>query len=120
MDALAAIASTLLGSGNVDGARRIAERMLALASHIVAVHPDEPAAHLALSAAYRQIYKNAYPMDDQEAVEANMNLAINAAERALLLDRDSDKARNAVDDLQRRLADRHSNDRDIRRLFHRR
>ena len=63
---------------------------------------------LALSAAYRQTYKNGYPMKDQAAVEANMKLALNAAERALLLDQNSDKARNAVYDLKRRLADRHA------------
>ena len=80
--------------------------MLALANHIVADHPDETAAYLALSAAYKQIYKNGYSTKDQAAVEANMKLALNAAERALLLDQNSDKARNAVYDLQRRLADR--------------
>ena len=46
-------------------------------------------------------------MKDQPAIESNMKLALNAAERALRLDQNSDKARNAVDGLQRRLADLH-------------
>ncbi len=57
------------------GAKRIAERMLALAKRVVDAHPGEPAAHRALSFAYAQIYKNAYESDNDSEIEPNMKLA---------------------------------------------
>jgi hypothetical protein len=104
MGLLAARASRLRRSRDVQGAGRVAERMLALADRVVANHPDEPAAYLALSSAYAQIYKNGYDTDDMPSIEANMKRAHDAAQKALLLDLGSEKARHAVDDLQRRLA----------------
>jgi hypothetical protein len=83
--------------------------MLALAHHFVAKYPGQPAAHLALSFAYIQIYKNAWPKNarhtkDLVAVEANMRLALKAAEDALRLDPNSESAQQAVQLLQRKYA----------------
>jgi hypothetical protein len=50
------------------------------------------------------MYKNAYQVDDEGAVEPNMKLARDAAEKALLLDPKNERARYGVEDLQRRLA----------------
>ena len=65
MDHLKAIASRVRGLKNVEGARRIAERMLALPNLVVAAHPAQPASYLALSFAYAQMYKNGYLTKDQ-------------------------------------------------------
>ena len=54
--------------------------------------------------AYAKRYTNAYETDDMAAVEASIKRAHDAAQKALLLDLGSEKARHAVDDLQRRLA----------------
>jgi serine/threonine protein kinase len=105
MGQLIAIDSRLRGSHEVDRAQRLAARMLALADHLVKVRPQEPASHLARSIAYAQIYKNAYEAKDHNAIEPNLRAAHDAAQEALLLDPASDRARHAVDDLGRRLAD---------------
>ncbi len=74
------------GTGRLVLARQTADRMHALASNLVARCPGQPAAHLALSTAYAQFYKNAARSDDRLAVESNMRLALAAAQKALLLD----------------------------------
>ena len=88
---------------DIDGSRRIADRTLALANHIVAAYPNQPAARLALSGAYIQCYKNAIQTEDQAAVEANMKLALDAAQAASQLDLTSETAQQAVYTLQRKL-----------------
>ncbi len=103
---LATLGSTLRRFRNLDGARQTAEKMLALAEHSVRARPDQPASHLALSFAYAQVYKNACPIENGPAIEANMRRALEAAREALRLDRRSERARHAVDDLERRLSDR--------------
>jgi tetratricopeptide (TPR) repeat protein len=110
IDRLTGIASRMRRLDDAEGAKRIAERMLALANHVVAAHPRQPASYLALSYAYAQIYKNAYLTKDGPAIEVNMRSARDAAQKALLLDLNSERAWNAVDDFQRRLADLHPND----------
>jgi tetratricopeptide (TPR) repeat protein len=91
--------------GRLDEARRTADRMLALGRLLVARHPGQPFAHLALSEAHIQLYKNAWQTDDLAAVERDMRLALDAALRAQLLDPNSELARLKVDGLQRRLKD---------------
>jgi eukaryotic-like serine/threonine-protein kinase len=98
-------AARLRKSGNVEEARLVAERMLALGNYFVESHPDQPASHLALSDAYAQMYKNAYRVDDYRAIEGNMKLAYDAARRAASLDPESERARVAVDDLRRKLVE---------------
>ena len=102
---LRALAAMLNRVGKLDGARRIAERMLALGEFSVANHPVEPAAHLSLYLAYVQLYKNACRVDDRPAVAANMKLGLAAAQKALALDHGSELAQHAVYDLERRFAD---------------
>ncbi len=105
LDRLTAITSRLRRSQDIEGVRRTVERMLALANHFVTAHPSEPAAHLALSIAYQQRSKHARQGDDRAAIEENLKLALGAAQRALLLDHNSQKAQQAIDVLQRRLAE---------------
>jgi hypothetical protein len=87
----------------LDAARRTADRMLALARLLVGRHTDQPAAHLALSEAYTQHYKNAWQTDDRPAIERNMRLALDAATRARALDPSNEFARIKVDLLQLKL-----------------
>jgi len=101
---LTEIASTFRRVHDIDGARRIAERILALGDHFVATYPGQPAAHLVLNQAYIQLYKNALQTNNQAAVEANMTRALDAAQIASLRDPNSENAQRAVYDLQRRLA----------------
>ena len=106
MDRLICIASRLRGLHDIERARRLAERMLALANDLVKATPREPAVHLARSFAYAQIYKNAYPAKDDAAIEANMKSAYDAAQDALRFDPGNELARYQVDELHRRLAAR--------------
>jgi len=101
---LAAVAATFRRLHELAAARRIADRMLALARQTVAAHPEEVDAHLALSEAYSQHYKNASEMNDDPSEEANMKLALGAAEAGLRVDPDSELARDQVHSLRRRLA----------------
>ena len=100
-----ATASRFNRAGRMDEAARIAERMLALGEFSVERHSFESTAHLALHFAYVQLYKNAYQTDDWAAVETNMKLARDAAQVALDLDADSELAQQAVQSVERRLAD---------------
>jgi eukaryotic-like serine/threonine-protein kinase len=102
---LAKIASRLNRAGDLQSARLIGERMNALANALVESYPNEPAAHLAESLAFVQLYKNAWRTKDQAAVEVNMKLALDQAEEARLLDPTSEIAQQAVYSVQRRLAD---------------
>jgi eukaryotic-like serine/threonine-protein kinase len=105
VDGLSAHVFRLRRLRHLDGARLVTDRMLALARHLVVSHPDQPNSHLALSQAYRQMYKNAYDSDDQSAVEANMRFARDAAEAALRLAPGNEIVRQEVEDLGRRLAE---------------
>ena len=89
--------------GRIDDARRYADRMLAFGRLLVARHPDRPAAHLALSAAFKQVAKNAWHPFDRPVVERNWRLAIHEARRALVLDPRDARAGKEVADLQKRL-----------------
>ena len=90
-------------SGRLDQSRRIADRMYAFASILVSRRPDQPDAHLALSMAYAQFYKNASRSSDRLGVETNMRLALSAAQKALLLDTRSDRMRHEVAQLEGKL-----------------
>ena len=111
MEYLATVASIMRKFHHVDKSGHIADSMLALAHHVIARHPDEPASYLSLSAAYKQMYKNAYESQppDMASVETNMSLALDAAQEALRRNLNREKARHAVDELQRRLAELHPN-----------
>ena len=72
-------------SGKLDDARRTADRMLALGRLFVERHPNQMIAYLALSHAYAQLYKNAWPVKDLVTVKRNLKLALDAAFKACLL-----------------------------------
>jgi serine/threonine protein kinase len=101
---LAEITATFRRLGEVDRARRINDRILALAARLVREYPDAPGSYLVRSIAYVQLYKKAYQADDLVAVEANMKLALAAAEQALVLDNSSGYAHQLADSLRRHLA----------------
>ena len=60
-------------------------------------------AHLALSLAYIELYVNAQRTNDQAAIEANLNLALKAAQEALRKDPNSVRAHQVVTNCQRGL-----------------
>jgi hypothetical protein len=106
MEYLKTIASSLNDGGRKRSAALLAERMLALGTELARRYPREPAAYIALSDAYCQLYKNGYQADDDAAIDCNMALALRAAEKAVALDPGNKAARYAVDDLKRKLAAR--------------
>ena len=73
-------------SGDLEEARRTAERMRSVSSLLVSRHPDQAAAHLALSRAFEHIAKNAWQINDRAAIEQYWKLAIDETRRALLID----------------------------------
>jgi hypothetical protein len=91
--------------GRLDKARQTADQLHALARLLVARHPDQPAAHLALSLSFAQFAKNAWRTDDRASVKRNRKLALDAASQALSLNPQNARARDEVADLQRRLSD---------------
>jgi len=102
-DSLYEIASMLRRRHDIEGARRVAERIHALGDQFVATYPDQPGAYLTLSQAYVQSYKNACQIEDRVAVESNLRAALDAAEEARLRDLTSETAQQAVYSLQRKL-----------------
>jgi serine/threonine protein kinase len=96
-------ASMFRGRGELDKARRIDDRSLALANLLVAAHPNEIASYLALSLAHFQVSKDAWKIEDRKAVEESLKLALQAAQRALGLNPSSEVAQQRIYDLQRRL-----------------
>ena len=100
-----AIAADQRRWGRIDLARRTADRMLALTRLLIQRSPDDPSAHLLLADAYQQINKNAWQVNDRAAILHNLELAIAANQRALVLDPNSELAHHAMDRRQRRLKD---------------
>jgi len=106
---LTEIASTLRRVRDIIGAMRIGERITALGHYLVATYPDQRAAHLVLSEAYLQYYRNDWETKDPDAVETNMRFALGAAQdafalesRIYYLDRYIETTRQAVYSLERR------------------
>jgi serine/threonine protein kinase len=81
-------------TGKLENARRTADRMHAFGRLLVAGHPDVPVAHLALSLAFVQFAKNAWPINDRAAIERNLSLALEEARQALHLDPQDARARD--------------------------
>ena len=89
-------------TGRLDSAQKTADRMLAFASKIVARCSGQPA-HLGLSLAFAQYYKNASREDDRRAVTTNLRMALASAQNALLLNVKNDWSRRAVTQLEEKL-----------------
>ncbi len=102
-DSLYGNASILRRNHNIEGARRVAERIRTLGNLFVATYPDQPAAHLTLSQAYCQFCKNAWQIEDRVAVESNLRAALHAAQEARMRDVTSEIAQQAAYSLQRKL-----------------
>ena len=77
--------------------------MIAYARLLVARYPDDSAAHLAMSDAYVQVYKNAWRDNDRVAIERNLRRALDEARQALALDSTSSHATRTVAEYERRL-----------------
>lgn len=73
-------------TGYVQDARRTAHRMHAFARGLDSVHPDQATAHLALSMAFEEFAKNAWPVNDRSAIERDWKLALEEAHRAVDFD----------------------------------
>ena len=89
--------------GRLDLAGRTADRILALTQVLVERTPDDPHAHLLLADAYQQINKNAWQSNDRAAVVSNLERAIAATQRALVIDPSSEVAWHAIDRRRRKL-----------------
>jgi eukaryotic-like serine/threonine-protein kinase len=105
MQPLAEIAAERRRDGELDEARQIADRLVALGQLLVRRHPGQSNAHIVLCTAYVQLYKNAWRTNDRTAVERHMRQATDEAVQALALDPTSGVARSQLVDLQRRLKD---------------
>jgi hypothetical protein len=79
IERLTLLASHLRRRQEPTKARRIAERMLVLAEHLVATCPNQPESHLGLARAYLQLSKDGWPTNDWGAIEENLRLALVAA-----------------------------------------
>jgi tetratricopeptide (TPR) repeat protein len=101
---LTEVASMSRRLGDIEAARRIVERMLALGDQLVESCPGQPAAHLAVTYSYIQKYKLYWYLEDRAGVRANMEMALASARNALKLDSSCVNAQQAVDSLQRKLA----------------
>jgi tetratricopeptide (TPR) repeat protein len=102
---LCVMAASERHNGKVEEARRIADRMHALAQLLVARYPDLPAAHLAMQNAFEQRAKNAWQAKDRVAIERNWRLALSETRQAGLLDPQDAETRLHVTVLQQRLND---------------
>jgi hypothetical protein len=98
------IATSLRRMKDINRVRHMTEHVLALGKHMVAKHPGEPASHLVLSQAYAWFAKNGYMTEDHANIEPNLQLALDAARRALILDPENEFAQRTVSSLQRKFA----------------
>ena len=89
--------------GRLDLAGRTADRILALTQVLVERTPDDPHAHLLLADAYQQINKNAWQSNDRAAMVSNLERAIAATQRSLVIDPSSEVAWHAIDRRRRKL-----------------
>jgi hypothetical protein len=85
-------------------ARRTAERVGALADQLVALYPEQPAAHMMRTEAFIHKSKTAWQDNDRAIVERAERQALDAARHALALDPRSEGARLLVKDGERRVA----------------
>jgi eukaryotic-like serine/threonine-protein kinase len=100
---VAETASCQRRAGNLKEARRIVDRLHALGSDLVTARPSDPAAHLALSEAFRQHAKDAWGVRDFVGMDQNWNRALHETRQAVLLDPQNPRARDRAADLERRL-----------------
>ncbi len=98
-------AAVLRRTAKLDRARQTVGRIHSLGKIMVARHPDQAAAHLALCETFSQLAKNAWRFDDRGDVERNWALALDEARRALRLDPQDTRASRDVFTYQRRLDD---------------
>jgi tetratricopeptide (TPR) repeat protein len=87
-------------AGRLDDARRTAAGLSAFAKALVRRDPNEPAFHLALSAAFQQESKNAWQIPDYATIEDALRNALGEACTALRLDPRNTEARLTVAGLQ--------------------
>jgi tetratricopeptide (TPR) repeat protein len=101
---LSGTASKLRRLGKVDEARRVADRILAIALLMVERDPKRPAGYLALGDAYSQFSKNAWPSEDLDTVEEYLKRAVDATGEAVKLDLDDGHSRSLLARRRQRLA----------------
>jgi hypothetical protein len=92
-------------AGKLEKARRMAQRLHDLASHLVSEGPDRSAAHLALSEAFRQMAKDSWEVNDLTAVQRNWQRALDEARQAWSCDPRDVRARDEVTHLEQKLAE---------------
>jgi hypothetical protein len=92
-------------AGHLKDARQTVDRMLISGRHMVARHPEQPAAYLALCEAHVQSCKLGWKLGDPTAIEAGWTQAVRAAQQARSLDPRDDRARRLCAILEKKLAD---------------
>jgi serine/threonine protein kinase len=102
---LAVQASEERRAGQLENARRRAQRLHALAFQLVSEGPDRSAAHLALSEAFRQMAKDAWEVKDLVAMEQNWKQALDEARHAQLCGPHDVRASHEAAVLERRIAE---------------
>jgi tetratricopeptide (TPR) repeat protein len=90
--------------GRLDDARATAARLMALARRLVREYPDSALSYRLLSEAHNHIKKNAFQTGDNKLVEEALVQAVEAAQRALILDPDNIETRRHLDKLTEQLA----------------
>jgi hypothetical protein len=100
---LLVVAAEKRRSGGLAEAQATVDRSLAFGRLLVERDAEQPAAHLVLSEAYYHQSKIAWRVPDRVAVERNLRLALESAQRALVLDPNDAEARFVAGEKQRRL-----------------
>jgi tetratricopeptide (TPR) repeat protein len=100
---ISARASSQRRSGALHESRRTTKGMQAFGRQLVAACPGSPAAHLALSEAFRQSAKDAFQNHDLGAAECNWQRALDEVRQAMRLDSRDSRARDRAADLEERL-----------------
>jgi hypothetical protein len=83
IDLVATMSSTKRGSGRLDGAQRLANRMRAFGLLLTTRSPDVATAHLVLACAHEQSAKNAWKTHDRGVINRNLRLAFGEAMEAM-------------------------------------
>jgi tRNA A-37 threonylcarbamoyl transferase component Bud32/tetratricopeptide (TPR) repeat protein len=91
--------------GRIEDARATATRLLTIARRVVREYPDSAHSHRVLSEAYNQVKKNAMKTGDDKLVVEALIEAIEAAQRALVLDPYQTVTRSQLEKLTKQLAD---------------
>ncbi len=99
------VASEQRRLGRLGDAHTTVARLMVLARQLVQEYPNSAYSHRVLSEAYDQIKKNAFETNDDKLILEALGKAVEAAQRAFVLDPDGFDARSHLEKLTKKLAD---------------